>query len=110
MVVRLNNSWTQFGIVSFGCALPNYPSVYTRVSRYQDWIYRAISNGQLGFVTFLFSYHVSHIFFCLFFFFISPSSPSSSPSLTSRYEIQIKHTCSYKMIKGQFTEPDKNTS
>ncbi|KAK3552590.1 hypothetical protein QTP86_017937 [Hemibagrus guttatus] len=71
MVVRLNKSWTQFGIVSSGksCALPNYPGVYTRVSQYQDGINKTISNGQLGFVTFLFSHHIYSILFCLFFYF-----------------------------------------
>ncbi|XP_050987991.1 tryptase [Labeo rohita] len=41
-----NSSWVQHGITSwgFGCGLPNIPSVYTRVSQYQQWITNIISN------------------------------------------------------------------
>ena len=40
LVVADGANWQQAGIVSFGigCALPDYPGVYTRVSRYVDWI------------------------------------------------------------------------
>ncbi|KAM9744860.1 LOW QUALITY PROTEIN: polyserase-2-like, partial [Menidia menidia] len=40
LVVKQGDRWVQAGIASFsrGCAEPGFPSVYTRVSRYQDWI------------------------------------------------------------------------
>ncbi|KAI2666439.1 Serine protease 30 [Labeo rohita] len=55
-VVNRNGSlWIQSGIVSFGgvkCDDPKYPSVFTRVSRYQDWITSNIGSNPPGFVGF----------------------------------------------------------
>nr|XP_061813638.1 serine protease 33-like [Nerophis lumbriciformis] len=40
MVVNNGSQWVQLGIVSFavGCARPNIPGVFARVSEYQSWI------------------------------------------------------------------------
>ncbi|XP_030592371.1 transmembrane protease serine 9-like isoform X1 [Archocentrus centrarchus] len=54
MVIKQNGLWIQAGIVSFGrgCALPNFPGVYARVSRYETWINGLITSNQPGFITF----------------------------------------------------------
>ncbi|XP_056144799.1 transmembrane protease serine 9-like [Lampris incognitus] len=54
MVSKKDGRWIQSGIVSFGngCAEPDSPGVYARVSQYQSWINSHISSNQPGFVTF----------------------------------------------------------
>ena len=45
LVVPNQSRWYQTGIVStgFGCAQPNNPGIYTRVSEYIDWIFQNTS-------------------------------------------------------------------
>uniref|UniRef100_A0A3B3UYW7 chymotrypsin n=1 Tax=Poecilia latipinna TaxID=48699 RepID=A0A3B3UYW7_9TELE len=58
MVSKQAGRWIQSGIVSFGigCANPNYPGVYARVSQYESWIKTQITTnhctilGQLCFI------------------------------------------------------------
>ncbi|XP_060758398.1 serine protease 33-like [Neoarius graeffei] len=71
MVVKSNGYWVQVGIVSFGtgCALPNVPGVYTRVSQYEAWIRSWISSNQPGFVPASSGNHDSPNLFFLFLSF-----------------------------------------
>ena len=46
MVCFLNNRWVQVGLTSFGrgCGLPRKPGVYTKVSRFINWVQRWTSS------------------------------------------------------------------
>ncbi|XP_048015687.1 circumsporozoite protein-like [Megalobrama amblycephala] len=54
MVSKKDSLWIQSGIVSFGtgCAEPEFPGVYTRVSQYQNWIESYMGSNPPGFVEF----------------------------------------------------------
>ncbi|XP_058268447.1 trypsin-1-like [Hemibagrus wyckioides] len=66
LVLKQNTTWVQAGIVSFGsgCGNPNSPSVYTRVSYFQDWINNNVNSNKPGYMSI--SSHASPKLFCLF--------------------------------------------
>lgn len=45
LVIEENGRWNLIGIISWGigCALPNQPGVYTRITEFSSWIYQIIS-------------------------------------------------------------------
>jgi secreted trypsin-like serine protease len=49
LVCKSNDVWVHVGIVSYGeeCALAEYPGVYTKVSRYMDWI-KKVQQGEIS--------------------------------------------------------------
>ncbi|XP_068605521.1 serine protease 33-like [Brachionichthys hirsutus] len=54
MVRKASSKWVQGGVMSFiakaGCALPNVPGGYARVSQYESWIKKEVTTNQPGFV------------------------------------------------------------
>ncbi|RVE70071.1 hypothetical protein OJAV_G00083710 [Oryzias javanicus] len=54
LVVKNGTRWVQAGVVSFGdgCAKPDFPGVYARVSEFQSWINSQVDGPNPGFIDF----------------------------------------------------------
>uniref|UniRef100_A0A3P9LCM1 Peptidase S1 domain-containing protein n=1 Tax=Oryzias latipes TaxID=8090 RepID=A0A3P9LCM1_ORYLA len=54
LVIKNSTRWVQAGVVSFGegCAKPDFPGVYARVSEFQPWISSQVDGPTPGFVDF----------------------------------------------------------
>ncbi|CAB1456522.1 unnamed protein product [Pleuronectes platessa] len=52
LVTKVGSGWAAVGIVSFGdgCAKPNVPGIYARVSEYMEWISNITGSDEPGFV------------------------------------------------------------
>ncbi|XP_038594481.1 transmembrane protease serine 9-like [Micropterus salmoides] len=110
LMSKQGGRWIQEGIVSFGigCALPNFPGVYTRVSQYQSWINSQITSNQPGFLTFTSTGTDGDLNVTCPGLPPSPSTtPPIRPTATSNYlEIPSRSMCGWptlnnKIVGGQ---------
>ncbi|XP_019747942.1 trypsin-1-like [Hippocampus comes] len=102
MMSKQGSVWVLSGLVSFGkgCALPDFPGVYTRVSRYEAWIRSHTSDGNLpGFVSFTSPGIDPDLFFNC------PITTTSSPS-TTQCITQTSSTQESSTSTPAFPSPD----
>ncbi|XP_069044035.1 uncharacterized protein [Lepisosteus oculatus] len=81
LVCKQGSAWVQAGIVSYECYQSSFPWIYTKVSRYQEWINGVVGSASSpGYVTFTSSGTDSDNYNCSLFSTTTPPPTNTLPT------------------------------